>query len=112
MKWSVSLFIFTVLALIGLTIFEKSRLLGLSVEYPPPRPEILIPPGPMYALSSDQTFGITTDERPFFLQVGLTVAVGITALILLLSRKRQPKDKYWAYATLGTLIGYWLKLTS
>lgn len=111
MKWSAALFTFTVLALIGLTIFEKSRVLGLTGYYPPPKPELLKkqPPGPMYDLSSDFEFSITTDTRPFFLQVGFTVAVGITALILLLSRKRQPKDKYWAYATLGTLVGYWLR---
>ena len=108
MRWSVVLFIFTILVLVGLTIFEKSRLLGLSVEYPPPTPEIHID-GPFYDLSQSVTFSITTDERPFYFRVGSTLLLGITALILLVSKRRQPKDKHWLYATLGTLVGYWLR---
>jgi hypothetical protein len=127
MKWSLSLFIFTILALIGLTIFEKSRLLGLSVEYPaPPAPEIhtqnsltTIPSpkelsGPIHDDFQDVyfqslKFSITTDERPFYFRVGSTLVLGITALILLVSKRRQPKDKHWLYATLGMLVGYWLR---
>src|ERR1039457_5898461 len=42
------------------------------------------------------------------MQVVLSVTVGAAALFVILSRRFTPRDKHWAYATLGTIIGFWL----
>jgi hypothetical protein len=31
------------------------------------------------------------------------------ALFIILSSRYKPTDKHWAYATVGTIIGFWLK---
>jgi hypothetical protein len=43
------------------------------------------------------------------MQVLVTCAVGGCSLFVILSKGYGPKDKHWAYATVGTLLGYWLK---
>jgi hypothetical protein len=42
-------------------------------------------------------------------KVGFTVVLLAGALFVILANKYTPTDKHWAYATIGTLIGYWLK---
>jgi hypothetical protein len=42
-------------------------------------------------------------------QIGLTVVLLSGALFVILSKKYAPTDKHWAFGTLGTLVGYWLK---
>ena len=36
----------------------------------------------------------------------------VSALCVILMRRYGPKDKYWAYATIGALIGFVLRLQS
>jgi hypothetical protein len=31
------------------------------------------------------------------------------ALFIILSARYKPTDKHWAYVTVGTIIGFWLK---
>jgi hypothetical protein len=33
----------------------------------------------------------------------------LAALVVILSKRYAPTDKHWAYATVGTIIGFWLK---
>jgi hypothetical protein len=42
-------------------------------------------------------------------QIGLTVVLLGGALFTILSKRYTPTDKHWAYGTLGTLLGFWLK---
>jgi len=37
-----------------------------------------------------------------------TGAVLVSSLVILLRNRYAPKDKYWALATAGVLLGYWL----
>jgi hypothetical protein len=36
------------------------------------------------------------------------IAVGSASLHVILAKRYGPKDKHWAYATIGTIIGFWL----
>lgn len=39
----------------------------------------------------------------------LTVAMLAAALFIMLFPGYRPQDRYWGYATLGTVIGFWLQ---
>jgi hypothetical protein len=43
------------------------------------------------------------------MQVALTLALGGAAIWIVLATAHGPDDKKWAYGTLGTVLGYWLK---
>ncbi len=40
----------------------------------------------------------------------ITVLLCAVSIHVILSRRFTPTQKHWAYGTIGTLIGYWLKL--
>jgi hypothetical protein len=39
----------------------------------------------------------------------VSVVLLAAALFVILTKKYGPQDKHWAYGTLGTIVGYWLK---
>ncbi len=41
-------------------------------------------------------------------QLIVSTVAGGASLFVILSRRFAPKDKHWAYATMGTILGYWL----
>ena len=42
------------------------------------------------------------------MQILLSLVVASASLYVILSRRYAPKDKHWAYATIGTVVGFWL----
>jgi len=42
-------------------------------------------------------------------QIAVSVAMFPVGFYLALSKKYEPKDKYWAYGSLLAIIGFWLK---
>ena len=55
------------------------------------------------------------DQLRHILVLRLAISVSITvisltfALAIVLSKKYQPEDKYWAFAALGIIIGFWFR---
>ena len=55
------------------------------------------------------------DQFRHILLLRLAIAVIITvisltlALSIILSKKYQPEDKYWVFAAVGIIIGFWLR---
>ena len=45
-----------------------------------------------------------------WMQIGITLLLLAASLFVILSSRYEPKDKNWAYATVGTLVGFWLKV--
>lgn len=43
------------------------------------------------------------------MQVLISVALLVASLYVILSKEYDSKDKHWAYGTVGTLLGFWLK---
>src|SRR5487761_111495 len=43
------------------------------------------------------------------MQVIISVGAGIASLFVILSKRYGPKDKHWAYGTVGIIIGFWLR---
>lgn len=43
------------------------------------------------------------------MQCGISILFSIAALFIILAQRYAPTDKHWAYATLGTIIGFWFK---
>ncbi len=41
-------------------------------------------------------------------QIIISVLLLLASLFVVLSSKYAPKDKHWAYGTIGTLVGFWL----
>jgi hypothetical protein len=42
-------------------------------------------------------------------QLIVSVLLLSASLFVILSTKYGPKDKHWAYATVGTLVGFWFR---
>ena len=42
-------------------------------------------------------------------QIGISVFLGAPAIFVVLSKRYQPREKHWAYSTLGTILGFWLR---
>ena len=43
------------------------------------------------------------------MQVLLSLILLAASVFVILAKRFGPKDKHWAYGTVGTLIGFWLK---
>ena len=41
--------------------------------------------------------------------IGLSTALTAASLFVILRKDYGPKDKHWAYSTIGTLLGFWLR---
>jgi hypothetical protein len=69
-------------------------------------------------------FGITTDIMPkahggwsrgtngivrTMMQVFVSLVLLGASVYIILSQSYNPNDKHWAYATAGTVLGFWLK---
>lgn len=52
-------------------------------------------------------------DRPFttkvIMQLAISVLLMIASLFVILSARYGPKDKHWAYGTVGTLLGFWFQ---
>ena len=46
------------------------------------------------------------------LEMIVTFPIAVSALCVVLMRRYGPRDKYWAYATIGALVGFGLRLQS
>jgi hypothetical protein len=77
-------------------------------------------PKVMFALTVVLLFSITVFLWPGYgykpqrdirgaMQIIVTFSIGAAAVFVILAKRYGPKDKHWAYATLGTILGYWLK---
>jgi hypothetical protein len=42
-------------------------------------------------------------------QIGASLIFALPALYIILSSGYQPQEKNWAIATLGTILGFWLR---
>lgn len=45
----------------------------------------------------------------FIVQAGITFILLIATLFVILSKRYDAGDKRWAYTTIGTIVGFWLK---
>jgi hypothetical protein len=43
-----------------------------------------------------------------FMQIVLSLATSAVSLFVILAKRYGPKDKHWAYATIGMILGFWL----
>lgn len=89
-----------ILGLVALLYYARQRpwLSGEVGVLPPP-----VPPGPLS--SPRMMLTIPPEAMIAFLTFVLLVA----SLFVILSKQYDAADKHWAYGTVGTLIGYWLR---
>jgi hypothetical protein len=50
-----------------------------------------------------------SDSAKLAMQVLISTVFGAASLFIVLAKRYAPKDKHWAYATLGTILGFWLR---
>jgi len=43
------------------------------------------------------------------MQIVVSLSILATAIYVILSHSFDPQDKHWAYASAGTILGFWLK---
>ena len=51
----------------------------------------------------------TLDLIKIVAQILISVALTISGLFVILSKRYAPKDKHWAYGIIGVIVGFWLK---
>ena len=65
----------------------------------------------LYLRDLDSIFGVggsrITKDQVFVIP---TLLAGMGALFVILAKRYDQKDKHWAYATVGALLGFWLHL--
>lgn len=77
---------------LGFGLFICAVLRGAFSRFPVPLhtfPTVVVPP---------ETMGVV-----------LSLALTVASLFVILRKDYGPKDKHWAYATIGTILGYWLR---
>jgi len=42
-------------------------------------------------------------------QIAITFFLGSPAIYVVLSKRYQAREKHWAFTTLGTILGFWLR---
>jgi hypothetical protein len=42
-------------------------------------------------------------------QLGVSVVLAVPAIYIVLSNGYAPQEKNWAFTTLGTILGFWLR---
>jgi isoprenylcysteine carboxyl methyltransferase (ICMT) family protein YpbQ len=70
-----------------------------------PNREIIAP----NVLPNNVAAGLTAE---FLVQAGVTAILLIATLLVILSKRYAADDKHWAYATIGTIVGFWLKTSA
>lgn len=43
------------------------------------------------------------------MQIVLSIILTVASLFVVLNKGYGPKDKHWAYSTIGTVLGFWLR---
>jgi hypothetical protein len=63
------------------------------------------------AQNAPSSSSVGTTNRVFWVQVGITLVFGLTAAWTIVRErgKANAKNKEWAFATVGTIVGFWLK---
>ena len=93
-----------------LALMLASTLTVVPVKIPWPRVTFL-----SRQISGSPSYELTWQARLVNLDVKVGMQVGISLVLLgatlyiILSTAYQPKDKHWAYGTIGMVIGFWLK---
>ena len=52
--------------------------------------------------------GSPTDPRTI-ISIAVSAVLLLGGLFVILAKRYQPSDRHWAYATVGTIAGHWLK---
>lgn len=63
----------------------------------------------LYERDLDSIFFGDTRISKEALEMVPTFPIGACAIFVILSARYGHRDKYWAYATIGALIGFWIR---
>jgi len=84
-------------------LLDKEIQLQLQLKSAKEKPLPTVPP------PSPSAGPLSAEPYRLDMQIVLTCIVGLASLYVILAARYGPKDKHWAYATVGTLIGFWLR---
>jgi hypothetical protein len=106
-KIGIALFIIAIMSIFAIQLvpFGGDRIQGQVDDHhaAPPGPNaVQSPPAPDFHASENVLDVIA--------RAILSITLLIAALFVILTNRYSPQDKHWAYGTIGTLIGFWLKL--
>ena len=107
----------------GFALFVLSVLSFSVFALLKPKTTVLMPhlsvPDLEFAPSPDRSLGprdrgalLVIEDEPsnvqILMQIALSIIVMAASLFIILAARFGPKDKHWAYATVGTILGFWL----
>lgn len=83
------------------------RVLIPSEKGPADPKTVDIPPGDTQQVLT-ATQGNPTNLKTI-MQIVVSIPLLLGGMFVILAKRYQPSDRHWAYATVGTIAGYWLK---
>jgi hypothetical protein len=48
-------------------------------------------------------------DQVLAVQIGVSAFIGVPAIFVVLSKRYPPREKHWAFSTLGIILGFWLR---
>lgn len=98
----IMLFAFTILSLVGAAFyFYNQQQSSIEINRTLKKPADVSPQA--------DTKEVTVEKIRLYTSIEVTIFVLVACIFVMLASRYTPEEKHWAYATLGTLIGYWLK---
>jgi hypothetical protein len=114
-KWGFALFMFAVVSFSAFVIFKPKPQLKISYDKADHNdPKWLAPRGgdDVGTWIQNDASHVILKEQPtdvqILMQVALSLMVAAVSLFIIVAARFGPKDKHWAYATVGTILGFWL----
>jgi hypothetical protein len=86
----------------GLVLFLITAAFFFALRYPPPFSGHTL----SYPAGSDEHVKAIIKIA---MQVLVSIGTGIPAVFIILAKRYGPKEKHWAYGTVGLIAGYWLR---
>lgn len=55
--------------------------------------------------------GVSLWTPTLIIQATLTGIFGVACLFVIFSKRYEPTERHWAYGALGTILGFWLRMS-
>jgi hypothetical protein len=111
-KLGFALFMFAVVSFSALVLSEPRHEVRVSSGYSKYFDKELHQLDEKEGANSRDEYAVLIRAEPSYVQMMMQVALSIiftaASLFVILAARFGPKDKHWAYATVGTILGFWL----
>jgi hypothetical protein len=81
-----------------------------TTDIPPQQAKSVHANNPQQVLTSQTPAETASASQPqFLMQSVITLVLLLPSLVVIMKKNYDPSQKHWAYGTIGTIVGFWLK---